>query len=88
MRIAVTEGGIASSPIHAAYEVGGTYLNADGNLFAQRVIRAGAKETFRDAWATWDIPIRNEGAVLATKGRRAWICIGAALYAVGRGWLP
>jgi len=88
MRISIGPGAVPSSPIHAAYEVGGRYLNGVGDLFAQKVSPYAAKESFDEAWHVFNVPIRNEAAVLATKGRGAWTCVGAALYAVGKGWLP
>jgi hypothetical protein len=88
IRIAIGPGAIPTSPIHAAYEVGGKFLNAVGNVGFQRVSPYLARETFEEAWHVFSVPIRNEAAVLATKGRSAWTCVGAALYAIGKGWLP
>jgi len=89
MRVAIGPGGIESSPIHMAYEVGGKSLQAYGRLFGQRILTRGAAQFIADdAWIVRSVPILNEAAVLATEGRTAWTCVGATLYAIGRGWLP
>ncbi|MGA8437823.1 MAG: RHS repeat-associated core domain-containing protein, partial [Candidatus Sulfotelmatobacter sp.] len=88
MRIAIGAGD-SPSYFHVAYQAGGKYLNAVGSI-GQMTVEEGsvARTTFVYAWAKFSVPILNEGAVIATEGRTAWTCVGAALHAIGKGWVP
>jgi RHS repeat-associated protein len=90
MQVAIGKGGLWSSPIHVAYKVGGTLIDSDGPLLRQEVYfgRKEARATFMRAYTTFRIPIRNEAAILATKGRPAWSCVTSAIHAAWNGWVP
>jgi len=82
--VAVGEG----SPFHVAYGTQGTWLNALGDFFGMRVTQAYAAETAETAWFTFNVPVLNEAAVLATEGCGAWSCATAAITAIAKGWIP
>ena len=52
------------------------------------MIKRGAKGTFAKGFYETSIPVRNESAVIATEGRRAWNCFTAVMYAAVKGWTP
>jgi RHS repeat-associated protein len=88
VRIAIGPGD-APSYFHVAYKVAGNYLNAVGDFGSMEVSTgAEARSTFMFAWKQFSVPVLHESAVLATEGRSAWTCVGAALYAIGKGWVP
>jgi RHS repeat-associated protein len=89
MNVAVGAGDLATSPIHVAYGVGDTWVNAVGaNLGNLTVSQAFAAENAEGAYFTiTGIPIVNSAAVTATGGA-AWTCVTAAGSAFLRAWLP
>jgi RHS repeat-associated protein len=87
MNVAVGEGGFSLSPIHAAYGVGDTWVNAVGNSFFKMTVSgAGAADTVAAPYFTvTGIPVLFPSAVTTT-GIPAWSCVTAASSALWRGW--
>lgn len=84
INIAVGEG----SPFHVAYGVGDKWLHAQGNqFFRMRIIPMKSSAVFLKGATQFSLPIRNEAAVLATRGLSSWSCVTAAMGAFIRGWI-
>jgi RHS repeat-associated protein len=89
MNVAVGAGDLMTSPIHVAYGVGGTWVNAVGSSLGSMTVSTwSAAETAETAYFTvTGIPVVNSAAVVTTGGA-AWTCVTAAGSAFLRGWLP
>jgi len=89
MNVAVGSGELVTSPIHVAYGVGNTWVNAVGSSLGNLTVSTwSAAETAQGAYFTiTGIPVLNAAAVTATGGA-AWTCVTAAGSAFVRGWLP
>lgn len=89
MNVAVGSGDLITSPIHVAYGVGDTWVNAVGTSLGDLTVSTYlADQTAASAYFTvTGIPVLNAAAVTATGGT-AWTCVTAAGSAFLRGWLP